>query len=238
MSADQLSVAVPIEVSVVLPCLNEAWSVGACVHAAWQGIASLGVRGEVIVSDSGSTDASRRIAAHAGARVVRAPRVGYGAALRHGIAAARGTYAIIADSDASYDLTDVARFWDRLQAGDDLVIGNRFQGRIADGAMPFLHRYLGNPMLSVLGRALTDSAVGDFQSGMRAFRTSAIADLQLRADGMEFASEMIAKASSARLRVSEIPIDLGNTPPGRERSHLRPIRDGLRNVKTLIELRH
>jgi len=219
-----------------MPCLDEVTSVGDCVRSAWLGLANLGVTGEVIVSDNGSRDSSRAIAAEVGARVVYADSRGYGSALRHGIAAARGTYTIIADSDGTYDLTNLGGFWQRLQAGDDLVIGNRFHGHIATGAMPHLNRYLGNPVLSALGRALTDSTVGDFHSGMRAFRTDAITALNLRANGMEYASEMIARAAAERLQISEIPINLARSTRCRTQSHLRPVRDGLRHVGTLIAL--
>lgn len=226
----------PFDVSVVLPCLDEASSVGQCVRNAWLGIARLGLSGEVIVADSGSRDDSRTIAADAGARIERAPYRGYGAALRHGIAAARGTYTIIADSDGTYNLTNLSGFWQRLQAGDDLVIGNRFHGHIAADAMPFLNRYLGNPVLSALGRALTHATVGDFHSGMRAFRTDAITALNLSANGMEYASEMIARAAAEHLRISEIPINLAKSTRVHNQSHLRPVRDGLRHVGILIAL--
>ena len=181
-----------LEVTVLLPCLNEAETLEVCVRKALGSLAALGVEGEVLVSDNGSTDGSQEIAVRSGARVVHAPRRGYGAALIHGIAEARGRYVIMADADDSYDLANLGPFVNALREGHDVVMGNRFRGGISPGAMPFLHRYLGNPVLSWLGRALFDlQGVGDFHCGIRGFDRDRIRALDLRMPGMEFASELV-----------------------------------------------
>jgi glycosyltransferase involved in cell wall biosynthesis len=222
-----------LELSVVLPCLNEAETVARCVSKAVGWLREAGVAGEVIVADNGSTDDSPELARAAGARVVTVRRKGYGNALLRGIRAARGTYVLMADADDSYDLEDLGPFLERLRAGDDLVMGNRFAGRIEPGAMPWLHRRIGNPVLSGLGRLFFRTPVRDFHCGIRAFRKDAIVDLGLRAGGMEFASEMIVKASLADLRISEVPTTLH--PDGRSRApHLRSFRDGWRHLRFLL----
>lgn len=194
---------------------------------------SLGVRGEIVVVDNGSLDESAALARNAGARVIQVRQRGYGAALRAGISSAQGTFVFVADSDESYDLANLGAFWRRLVDGDDLVVGNRFDGGISAGAMPMWHRLVGNPLLSWCGRMLFPTTVGDFYCGLRAFRRASIVRLQLRANGMEFATELIVRAVNAGLVVSEVPIPLAKS--GRVgRSHLRPIRDGARHLSVLI----
>ncbi len=221
------------ELSIVMPCLNEAATVGACVDAAAAAIRAAGTTGEVIVADNGSTDGSREIASSRGARIVVIEQRGYGAALLAGIVAARGRFVVIADADQTYDLGQAGAFLPPLRRGDDLVMGNRFAGGIAPGAMPGLHRYLGNPVLSFLGRLFYGSPVGDFHAGMRGFRRDAILGLDLRTTGMEFASEMIVRASLAGLVISEVPTTLAPDRRGRRR-HLRTWRDGWRHLRFLL----
>jgi hypothetical protein len=227
------TVEVAVEVSVVLPCLDEAATVESCVRTALDAIAGAGLSGEVIVADNGSTDGSQALAEAAGARVVHVEERGYGAALTAGIAAAHGEYVVMADADESYDLRDVPRFVAALREGPDLVMGNRFRGGIEPGAMPKLHRYLGNPVLSWAGRTFFRSKVGDFHCGIRGLRREAALALDLRTTGMEFASEMVVKAELAHLRIAEIPVTL--SPDGRNRPpHLRSWRDGWRHLRFLL----
>jgi glycosyltransferase involved in cell wall biosynthesis len=216
-----------------MPCLNEAETVATCVTKAKRWIKDAGVDGEVVVADNGSTDNSRELAEAAGARVVIVRRKGYGNALMSGIRAARGTYVIMADADDSYDLENLGPFLARLRSGDDLVMGNRFQGGIEAGAMPWLHRWIGNPVLSGIGRLFFRTKVRDFHCGMRGFRKDAILGLGLRSGGMEFASEMVVKASLAKLQIHEVPTTL--RPDGRTRApHLRSFRDGWRHLRFLL----
>jgi hypothetical protein len=222
-----------IELSIVLPCLNEAETLATCVRKAQDSLLRLGVTGEVVVADNGSTDGSQEIARAHGARVVDVPRRGYGAALSAGILAAHGEYVLMADADDSYALDDLGDFVDALRSGADLVMGNRFKGGIEAGAMPFLHRYLGNPVLSKMGRVLFGIPVRDFHCGIRAFRRDRMIGLGLRTSGMEFASEMVVRASLAQLRICEVPTTL--RPDGRSRSpHLRTWRDGWRHLRFLL----
>ena len=222
-----------IELSVVMPCLNESATVGACVKKALGAMEQLGIRGEVIVADNGSTDGSQRIAVEHGARVVPIQLRGYGSALHGGIAAARGRFILMGDSDDSYDFTHLEGFVGKLREGYDLVMGNRYQGGILPGAMPPLHRYLGNPVLTGIGRLFFKSPVGDFHCGLRAFRKDAIERLELRTLGMEFASEMVVKATAFGLRITEIPTTL--SPDRRDRApHLRTWRDGWRHLRFLL----
>jgi glycosyltransferase involved in cell wall biosynthesis len=224
-----------VEVSVVMPCLNESETLASCIRKAHAGLAAAGVSGEVVVSDNGSTDGSQAIASRLGARVVSVPEKGYGAALLAGIRAARGDFVIMADSDDSYDFSELSPFVDKLRDGHALVMGNRFKGGIRPGAMPPLHRYLGNPVLSGLGRVFFGSPCGDFHCGMRGFDRASILDLDLRTTGMEFASEMVVKATIAGLRIAEVPTTL--SPDGRSRPpHLRSWRDGWRHLRFLLLL--
>ena len=226
----------PIELTVVLPCLNEAETLAVCVQKAIKCIAELGIAGEVLVSDNGSTDGSQQIAAENGARVVNAPIRGYGGALMAGIEAANGKYVIMADSDDSYDLSDLGPFVTKLREGHDVVMGNRFKGGIEPGAMPPLHRYLGNPVLSWLGRALFKlRGVGDFHCGIRGFSRERILALDLCMPGMEFASELVVRASLAGYSIVEVPTTLRKD--GRSRPpHLRTWRDGWRHLRFLLVL--
>jgi glycosyltransferase involved in cell wall biosynthesis len=222
-----------VELSVVMPCLNEAATVGICVKKAIDALERHGIRGEVVIADNGSTDGSQQIALDAGARVVPVERRGYGSALQSGIAAARGRFVLMGDADDTYDFSQLDEFVAKLREGFDLVMGNRFQGKILPGAMPALHRYLGNPVLTGLGRLFFKSPVGDFHCGLRAFRKDAIERLGLRTLGMEFASEMIVKAAAFGLRVTEIPTTLA--PDRRDRPpHLRTWRDGWRHLRFLL----
>jgi len=222
-----------VDVSVVMPCLNESLTLGVCIRKAREAIDRLRVNGEVIVADNGSTDGSQEIAAQMGARVVPIQTRGYGSALRGGIAAARGRFVVMGDSDDSYDFTQLGDFIAKLEDGYDLVMGNRFLGGIRPGAMPFLHQFLGNPVLSWLGRLFFGCPVGDFQCGLRAFRKDAIDRLELQTTGMEFSTEMVVKATLFKLRIAEIPTML--SPDGRDRPpHLRTWRDGWRYLRFLL----
>jgi glycosyltransferase involved in cell wall biosynthesis len=216
-----------------MPCLNEAETLAFCVRQAVAALRDNNIAGEVVVADNGSTDGSQKIAAEEGARVVNVPTRGYGAALIAGIEAARGKYVLMADADASYHFEHLPRFLPKLENGYDLVMGNRFSGTIEPGAMPPLHRYLGNPVLSAIGRIFFRIPVRDFHCGLRAFRRDAILSLNLRTTGMEFASEMVVKSSLAGLRMTEVPTTL--SPDGRSRPpHLRSWRDGWRHLRFLL----
>ncbi|HET6663903.1 MAG TPA: glycosyltransferase family 2 protein, partial [Acidimicrobiales bacterium] len=221
------------ELSVVLPCLNEAETLATCITKARDSMARLGIDGEIVVADNGSNDGSQAIAVEHGARVVPVPERGYGAALRTGIAHARGTFVIMADADDSYALDDLEPFVTQLRQGSDLVMGDRFAGGIAPGAMPALHRYLGNPVLSFVGRRFFRVPIHDFHCGMRGFRRDRMLELGLRTNGMEFASEMVVRASLAGLDIAEVPTTL--RPDGRSREpHLRTWRDGWRHLRFLL----
>jgi glycosyltransferase involved in cell wall biosynthesis len=222
-----------VEVSVVIPCLNEARTVGTCVRKALRSFDELGIHGEVIVADNGSTDGSQAVAEELGARVVPVEARGYGNALAGGIAAARGRYVIMGDADDSYDFSRLGPFVDELRAGHDLVVGNRFLGSIEPGAMPLLHRYLGNPALSFIGRRLYGTPCGDIYCGLRGFDRAKIRELDLRSGGMEFAIEMVVKATMNGLRIAEVPTVL--SPDARERKpHLNTWRDGWRSLRLLL----
>jgi glycosyltransferase involved in cell wall biosynthesis len=223
------------ELSIVMPCLNEAKTVGSCVTKAFAWLHRHNVHGEVIVADNGSTDGSRTIAARLGARVVPVASKGYGNALRAGIEAARGKFVIMGDSDDSYDFSALEGFVEKLRAGYDLVLGNRFEGGIAPGAMPALHKFFGNPLLTRIGRTLYGSPSQDFYCGLRGFRRDGILSLDLDAAGMEFAVEMIVKATIHNLRITEVPTRL--SVDGRDRPpHLRSWRDGWRTLRFFLLL--
>jgi glycosyltransferase involved in cell wall biosynthesis len=222
-----------VEFSIVMPCLNEAETLAVCIQKAQRSLDEHHVVGEIIVADNGSSDGSREIAARLGARVVDVAEKGYGSALMGGIAAARGKFVIMGDADDSYDFASLDPFISQLRAGYDLVMGNRFLGGIKPGAMPALHRYLGNPVLTTLGRLFFRSPVGDFHCGLRGFRRSAVTSLNLQTTGMEFASEMVVKATLHSMRVTEVPTIL--SPDGRTRApHLRSWRDGWRHLRFLL----
>lgn len=222
-----------MELTVLIPCLNEARTIGTCVDKAVDFIRRAGIEAEVLVSDNGSSDGSVNIAVERGARVVHTDQRGYGAALINGIKHARGRYVIMGDADDSYDFSRLDAFLARLRDGAELVIGNRFQGGIEPGAMPPLHRYLGNPVLSFVGRLFFRIPVGDFHCGMRGFSKEAISRLGLISPGMEFATEMIAKAARAGLVVMEVPTTLSRD--GRDRPpHLRTWRDGWRHLLFML----
>lgn len=222
-----------MELTILMPCLNEAETLALCIRKALRFLNENGVQGEVLIADNGSTDGSREIAELEGARVVNVPSRGYGAALLGGIQAAHGRFVIMGDADNSYDFLNLTLFLQKLRSGADLVIGNRFEGGIAPGAMPPLHRHLGNPVLSAIGRTFFDIRIGDFHCGLRGFNRNSVDQLNLRTTGMEFASEMIVKASLSRLKIEEVPTKL--QPDGRSRApHLRMWRDGWRHLIFLL----
>jgi glycosyltransferase involved in cell wall biosynthesis len=219
-----------MELTILMPCLNEAETIGTCVRKANEWISRNAVKAEVLVSDNGSTDGSREIAMALGARVVNAPDKGYGGALIFGILNAKGKFVIMGDSDDSYDFSSLDLFLDKLREGYYLVMGNRFKGGIARGAMPFLHRYFGTPSLSFIVRLFFKSSIGDVQCGLRGFRQDIVTTLQLQTIGMEFASEMIVKASLFQLKIGEVPTTLSKD--GRSRKpYLRTWQDGWRNLR-------
>ncbi len=221
-----------IEVSVVMPCLNEEETLGICIKKAQSTLKHLGFVGEVVVADNGSTDNSVLIAEQHGARVVHQPERGYGAAYLVGLAAAQGKYIIMGDSDDTYDFTDLERFISPLREGYDLVIGNRFKGEILRGAMPFARRYIGNPILSGMLRLLFRTDISDSHCGMRSFTAAAYKQMDLKTTGMEFASEMVIKSVEAKLKVHEIPITYH--PRGGE-SKLNAIRDAARHIRFMLK---
>ena len=222
-----------IELTVLMPCLDEARTVGTCVGKAIEACRAAGVDAEVLVADNGSQDGSPELARAAGARVIHVAEKGYGAALRAGIEAARGRFIVMGDADDSYEFEDVPRFLARLRAGDELVMGSRFRGTIHPGAMPFLHRFLGNPVLTWILNLFFGAGITDAHCGMRGFSRAAVRSLSLRSAGMEFASEMVIRAAQEKLRIGEVPTSL--KPDGRgRRSHLRTWRDGWRHLRFML----
>jgi glycosyltransferase involved in cell wall biosynthesis len=221
------------ELSVVMPCLNEARTIGICIRKAQASFKRMGIIGEVVVADNGSTDGSQQIAEELGARVVPVTERGYGSALTGGIAAARGSWVIMGDADDSYDFAELGPFVEQLRNGYDLVAGNRFKGGIHPGAMPWLHRRLGNPVLTFVGRRLYGTPAGDIYCGLRGFDRQKIAALDIQSQGMEFAIEMVVKATMAGLRVTEVPTTLSPDAEGRE-PHLNTWRDGWRSIRLLL----
>jgi glycosyltransferase involved in cell wall biosynthesis len=222
-----------MELTILMPCLNEAETIATCVRKARGFLDRSGIDGEVLIADNGSTDGSRDIAKEHGARIVNVVEPGYGAALLGGIAAARGRFVIMGDADDSYDFSNLQPFVDRLRDGADLVMGNRFKGGIKPGAMPLLNRYLGNPILSFIGRLFFRIKIGDFHCGLRGFDRERILALDLRTTGMEFASEVVVRSALAEYSIAEVPTTL--SPDGRSRPpHLRPWRDGWRHLRFLL----
>ena len=222
-----------VDVSVVIPCLNEANSLGSCIEKAHKALLDAGLRGEVVVGDNGSTDGSIEIAEGLGARVVRVPQRGYGAALKAGIRAARGAFIVMGDADDSYDFGEVPRFVEEWRKGNEVVMGNRFEGEIKPGAMPWHHKYIGNPGLTMLLNVLFRSGIGDSHCGMRGFTREVFDRMDLRSSGMEFASEFVIKAAQVGAKISEIPITLWKDKRGRP-PHLRSFRDGWRHLRFML----
>lgn len=219
-----------VELSVVMPCLDEARTLATCIGKALGFFKQAGVVGEVVVADNGSTDGSIKIAEEMGVRVIHVEQRGYGSALSSGIEAARGRYVIMGDADDSYDFSALGPFLEKLRGGDELVMGNRFAGGISDGAMPPLHRYFGNPLLTKIGRLFFKSDCHDFYCGLRGFRRSAYPTMRPHSTGMTFALEMLVRATMFGLRVSEVPTTLSLDAPGRA-PHLRTWRDGWRSLR-------
>ena len=222
-----------VEFTVVMPCLDEAETLATCIEKIQRFFAAEGIAGEVVVADNGSTDGSQQIATDLGARVVEVERKGYGSALRGGIEAARGRFIMMGDADDSYDFSKLHDFVRELRAGADLVMGNRFKGGVMPGAMPWLHRWVGNPILTAIGRMFFRSPMHDFHCGLRGFRADAYQKMKLRSTGMEFASEMVIKSTLLGLNMKEVPIVLH--PDGRSRApHLRTWRDGWRHLRFML----
>ncbi len=228
-----LSITESVEISVVMPCLNEAETLEGCIKKARSSFHKGNINGEIVIADNGSTDGSLMIAEQNKVRVVRVAAKGYGRALSAGIKAARGKYVLMGDADGSYDFSDIMPFLKKLREGYGLVMGNRFKGGIQPKAMPFLHRYLGNPMFSFVGRSLFDSQCKDFYCGIRGFTRESFEPMNLQAVGMEFAYEMVIKASLLGMSVTEIPATL--SPDGRNRApHLRTFKDGWRTLRLIL----
>jgi len=221
------------DVSVVIPCLNEANSIAFCIDKALKAFKEAGINGEVVIGDNGSTDGSQKIAEDHGARVAHATMKGYGHALRAGIEAARGTFIIMGDADDSYDFTEVPRFVGKWREGYDVVMGNRFKGEIKPGAMPWHHKYIGNPVLSNMVKLLFHTSIGDSHCGMRGFTKDVYQRMDLRTTGMEFASEFVIKAVKLGVKMTEIPITLWPDKRGRP-PHLRSFRDGWRHLRFML----
>ncbi len=224
------------ELTILMPCLNEADSLESCIKKAKTFLSRNGIDGEVLIADNGSTDGSTTIALSNGARVVNVKEKGYGSALREGIRNSNGKYIIMGDSDDTYDFLNLESFYKYLKEDYDLVIGNRFNGGIEKGAMPFLNRYVGNPFLSFFGRILYPCKVGDFHCGLRGVNKERILKLDLKSNGMEFASEMIVLCLKNNYKIKEIDTTL-SVGKRQRKPHLRPVRDSLRHIKILLKLR-
>jgi glycosyltransferase involved in cell wall biosynthesis len=229
-------VAEPVELTILMPCLNEAETLARCIESARRGIQRAGVRGEILIADNGSTDGSPAIAEKSGARVVAVAEKGYGSALRGGIQAASGRWILMGDADDSYDFSEADRFVKKFQEGFELVMGCRLPvggGTISPGAMPWKNRWLGNPVLSFVGRLFFKCPAHDFHCGLRGFTRAAFAKMDLQTTGMEFASEMVIKSTFKRLNITEVPVTL--RPDGRSRPpHLKPWRDGWRHLRFML----
>jgi glycosyltransferase involved in cell wall biosynthesis len=222
-----------VELSIVMPCLNEAQTLTTCIRKAKKFLADHNIAGEVVIGDNGSTDGSQEIAIQNGARVVPIARRGYGSAIHGATLQCKGKYVIVGDSDDSYDFANLMPFVDRLRQGDDLVMGNRFLGGIRPGAMPWKNRYIGNPILTAIGQLFFDCPAKDFHCGLRGYSLAAFRQMDLQTTGMEFASEMVIKATLLRMKISEVPTTLD--PDGRSRPpHLRPWRDGWRHLRFML----
>ncbi len=223
-----------MELTILIPCLNEEESIGTCINKAKQYLLDNHIDGEVLVSDNGSIDNSIKISEESGARIIHTEQKGYGSALINGINNAKGKYIIMGDADDSYDFSDLNPFMTKLREKYDLVMGNRFKGKIEKGAMPWHHRYIGNPVLSKAGQILYNSSLRDWHCGLRGFNKESIKQLHLQCTGMEFASEMVLKAEKANLKVTEIPINLYKDQRT-GKPHLRSFRDGMRHLRVLIK---
>ena len=233
MENAQTTAPPPFELTIVMPCLNEAETLEVCIRKAMSFLKDNAINGEVLIGDNGSTDGSQEIARRCGARVVDVPVRGYGAALFHATHAARSSYVIMGDSDDSYDFTSLMPFVEKLRAGFELVMGNRFQGGIKPGAMPWKNRYIGNPALSGIGMLLFHCPASDFHCGLRGYSLEAFKRMDLRTTGMEFASELVIKATLMKMKIAEVPTTL--SPDGRSRPpHLRPWRDGWRHLRFML----
>lgn len=222
------------DLSVVIPCLNEEKTIEICINKCLKSFKKLGINGEVIVSDNGSTDKSIELSKNLGAKVFPCEIKGYGATLKNGFAHAKGQYILMGDADDSYDFNQIDLFYNKIQEGYDMVIGTRLKGNIHKGAMPFLHRYLGTPVLTALVNVFWGLKISDSQCGMRIFKKSSLDKIQLECDGMEFATELLTKSASAKWKIFEIPIEFFKD--GRNRKpHLRPWRDGFRHLRLIVK---
>jgi glycosyltransferase involved in cell wall biosynthesis len=222
-----------VELSIVMPCLNEAQTLETCIRKAMKFLSDNKIAGEVVIGDNGSTDGSQEIAERNGARLIAIAARGYGSAIHGATLACRGKYVIVGDSDDSYDFSNLMPFVDRLRQGDDLVMGNRFRGGIREGAMPWRNRYIGNPILTLIGRLFFHCPAKDFHCGLRGYSIAAYQRLDLQTTGMEFASEMVIKATLLKMKIAEVPTTLD--PDGRSRPpHLRPWRDGWRHLRFML----
>jgi glycosyltransferase involved in cell wall biosynthesis len=228
----EISLSYP-ELSIIMPCLNEEQTIGECLKEAKHFCEKAKIKYELLVGDNGSTDNSIEVAKREGARIIEIERKGYGAALIGALSSAHGKYLIMGDSDGSYDFSNLSGFLEKFRDGYDLVMGNRFLGKIESGAMPWKNRWIGNPILSFFGRLLFKSGIGDFHSGLRGISRAAFERLELKSSGMEFASEMVVKATLSKLKITEVPITLRPDRRGRP-PHLRPWRDGWRHLKLML----